>query len=70
MLTARKGRRSGLWLHRLHLGLLPRCVSSLKTVLSNSGTIAPRLKVPRSPPLAALGQVENSYARRPARHVI
>jgi hypothetical protein len=42
--------------------MLPSGVSSLKTVLSNSGTIAPRLKVPRSPPLAALGHVENSWA--------
>ena len=41
--------------------MLPSGVSSLKTVLSNSGTIAPRLKVPRSPPLAALGHVENSW---------
>ena len=40
----------------------PRGVFSSKHTASNSGTIAPFLKVPRSPPRAALGHVEYSLA--------
>ena len=38
--------------------------STSKQTASNSGTIAPRLNVPRSPPLALLGHVEHHRRRR------